>query len=97
MEKKYLSPINSQSVVQSVIDRITEGIIEGELKPGDQIPTEHELSSLLNVSRNTVREAIRILIAYGVLEVRRAEGTFVCDGFSTKMLNPAIYLSLIHI
>ena len=41
MEKKYLSPINSQSVVQSVIDRITEGIIEGELKPGDQIPTEH--------------------------------------------------------
>ena len=35
MEKKYLSPINSQSVVQSVIDRITEGIIEGELKPGD--------------------------------------------------------------
>lgn len=87
MEKKYLSPINSQSVVQSVIDRITEGIIEGELKPGDQIPTEHELSSLLNVSRNTVREAIRILIAYGVLEVRRAEGTFVCDGFSTKMLN----------
>lgn len=96
MEKKYLSPINSQSVVQSVIDRITEGIIEGELKPGDQIPTEHELSSLLNVSRNTVREAIRILIAYGVLEVRRAEGTFVCDGFSTKMLNPAIYTIILQ-
>ena len=79
MEKKYLAPINSKSMVQIVIDRITGAIIDGELKPGDQIPTEPELSSLFNVGRNTVREAIRILVAYGVLEIRRAEGTFICD------------------
>ena len=91
MEKKYLAPINSKSMVQIVIDRITGAIIDGELKPGDQIPTEPELSSLFNVGRNTVREAIRILVAYGVLEIRRAEGTFICDGFSPSMINPAIY------
>lgn len=91
MEKKYLAPINSKSMVQIVIDRITGAIIEGELKPGDQIPTEPELSALFNVGRNTVREAVRILVAYGVLQIRRAEGTFVCDKFSPSMINPAIY------
>ena len=38
-----------------------------------------------------MREALRILVAYGVLEIRRAEGTFICDGFSPSMINPAIY------
>lgn len=91
MEKKYLSPINAKSMAQIVIDRITGAILEGELKPGDQIPTETELCSMLNVGRNTVREAIRILVAYGVVEIRRAEGTFVCERFSNQMINPMIY------
>lgn len=91
MEKRYLSPINTKSMVQIVIDRITGAIIDGELKPGDRIPTEPELSTMFNVGRNTVREAIRILVAYGVLEIRRADGTFVCDGFAPQVINPAIY------
>ncbi|MSA00303.1 GntR family transcriptional regulator [Lactonifactor sp. BIOML-A3] len=91
MGKRYLSPINTKSMVQIVIDRISGAIIDGELRPGDKIPTEPELSAMFNVGRNTVREAIRILVAYGVLEIRRAEGTFVCDGFSPQIINPAIY------
>ena len=75
-------------MVQIVIDRISGAIIDGELRPGDKIPTEPELSAMFNVGRNTVREAIRILVAYGVLEIRRAEGTFVCDGFSPQIINP---------
>ena len=63
----------------------------GELKPGDKLPTEMELIAAFQVSRNTVREAIRTLIAYGVVEIRRPEGTFVCDGFSNKMINPLLY------
>lgn len=91
MEKKYLKPINTKSMVQIVIDRITGAIIEGELKPGDKIPTENELCELFNVSKSTVREAVRILVAYGVLEIRRADGTYICDSISPKVINPAIY------
>ena len=84
-EKQFMAPIKSESLVQEVINRITEAIISGDLAPGDQLPTELELMSI-GVSSNTVREAIRTLIAYGVVEIRRPEGTFVCDGFSNKMI-----------
>ena len=90
-KKRYLAPVSSKSVVQIIIDRLTGAIIEGELKPGDKIPTEPELAEELQVGRNSVREAIRILVAYGVLEIRRPEGTFVCNGFSTQIINPMIY------
>ena len=91
MEKSYLSQVTVKSAVQVVVDRLTQGIIDGQLKPGDKIPTETELSESFGVGRNTVREAIRTLIAYGVVEIRRPEGTFVCDGFSNKMINPLLY------
>ena len=76
-EKHLTTPIKSESLVQTVINRITDAIISGELKPGDKLPTEVELMATLQVSRNTVREAIRTLIAYGVVEIRRPEGTFL--------------------
>lgn len=86
-----MTPINQKSVVQKVIDKITDAIISGEFKPGDKLPTEAELVAALQVGRNTVREAIRMLSAYGVVEIRRPEGTFVCEGFSEQLINPLIY------
>lgn len=87
----FLSPIDNGSVVQRIIDKITDAIISGELKPGDRLPTEMEMSASFKVGRNSVREAVRTLAAYGVVEVRRPEGTFVCSGFSQKMINPMLY------
>ncbi len=91
-DKDKLSvPIDNQSVVQQVINRITEAMISGELRPGDKIPTENEFVETLGVSRNSIREAIKILVYLGVLEIRRAEGTFVRKGFSECMIDPMIY------
>ena len=45
--------------------------------PGDKLPNENELSRRLNVSRTTLREAIRMLISRQILEIRRGQGTFV--------------------
>lgn len=86
-----MTSIKNESLVQRIINKITDSIIAGGLKPGDKLPTEMELISVFGVSRNTVREAIRTLIAYGVVEIRRPEGTFICDGFSNKMINPLLY------
>ena len=55
---------------------------EEKYLPGEQLPSESLLSVELGVSRTTLREAIRSLVAQGVLEVRRGAGTFVSDQIS---------------
>jgi DNA-binding FadR family transcriptional regulator len=65
----------SQTAAQNIIDLI----IKGQYQQGDKIPNEMELSQKLEVSRTTVREAIKTLVSQHILEIRRGEGTFVCD------------------
>lgn len=93
MEKTptYLKSLKKESVVQSVINRLTDAMRNEELKPGDRIPPEPELAETLGVARSSVREAIKILTYLGVLESKRSEGTFVCDGYSESMIDPMIY------
>lgn len=66
----------SQDVADNIISMIT---IEKRYETGDKLPNELDLARELNVSRTTLREAVRILVAYGVLEVRRGTGTFVTE------------------
>lgn len=88
---EYLHSLKKESVLQSVINRLTDAIKRGELKPGDKMPSEVELAEALGVARSSVREAIKILSYLGVLESRRSEGTFVCSGFSESMIDPMVY------
>ncbi|MER8042634.1 GntR family transcriptional regulator [Streptomyces sp. NPDC094032] len=65
------------SLVDSVVEQLRTQLAEGEWAVGDRIPTEHELAELLGVGRNTVREAVRVLVHAGLLESRQGNGTFV--------------------
>ena len=70
--------MKSQNLSQQTAERLyNQIVVEGQLKPGDKLPNEVELSRQLGVSRTTLREAIRDLTVQGVLEVRRGKGTFV--------------------
>jgi len=66
-----------------VYRRIAESLradIEGDrLRPGDQLPTEVELTENWGASRSTVRDAIRLLTELGLVEARPGKGTFVVD------------------
>lgn len=64
----------SQSIADTLLSMIT---IEKRFAMGDKLPNENELSAELKISRTTLREAVRILVAYGVLEIQRGKGTFV--------------------
>ena len=92
-EKKNLQKkqLHKDSVVNQVVKQITDSIIAGDLKPGDKLPTEPELCENFGIGRNSVREAIKILEAYGVVYIKRAEGTFVNDSYNHKMLDPMLY------
>ena len=78
--------VGGQSIVNKIVDNITNAIINGELNPGDKIPTEAELSESMGVGRNSVREAIKVLEAYGVVHIKRAEGTFVSQEYLSRAL-----------
>ena len=70
--------MEKQSLTQQTAQRLYGRIVtEGGLAPGDKLPNELDLSRELGVSRTTLREAVRMLVAQGVLEVRRGKGTFV--------------------
>ena len=90
-QANYLKSLKTESVVQKVINCLTDGMISGELKPGDKLPTEPELAATFGVARTSVREATKILTYLGVLESRRSEGTFVASGFQESMIDPMVY------
>jgi len=76
-----LSSINENNL--SLSDRAANQIIlyirENRLSEGDRLPVETELMERLNVSRSTVREAIRTLSSRNIVTVRRGSGTFVSN------------------
>ena len=62
---------------QLVIDHIKDDILNGVLKPGDRLPGERELAEQLGISRNSVREGLRILENMGVTASRHGAGHYV--------------------
>lgn len=65
------------AVTDEAITTIKSMIVSGELKPGQRLPPEKELSERLGLSRNSLREAVKSLEIIRVLDVRRGDGTFV--------------------
>lgn len=69
--------MTQMAVTDKAISAIKTMIIEGELKPGDRLPPEKQLSERIGVSRNSLREAVKALSVIQVLSVRQGDGTYV--------------------
>lgn len=66
------------SLIEETAENLLEMItVEKKFQAGDKLPNENELSSLLNVSRGTLREAVRILATQDILQIERGKGTFI--------------------
>jgi DNA-binding FadR family transcriptional regulator len=77
---RQADPVPAQgSAVDSVVRQMRDLIASAGLKVGDNLPTERELCGQFNASRNTVREAMRILKAYGMVDVRPKVGAVIVD------------------
>ena len=64
-------------LAEQAAEQISQLIIDRQLAHGEKLPNEFELAEQLNVGRGTVREAVKLLVARNVLEIRRGRGTFV--------------------
>jgi len=71
-----------------IVNQVKHLISEGTLKPGDQLPPERELIKQFGVSRPTLREALKSLIAMGFLEVTQTKRTSVKSIISERMQDP---------
>ncbi len=77
-----LQRVKKIRISDTVVDQIVNLIGEGKLKVGDQLPGERELVDQLQVGRASVREALRILEAQGIVQVQPGRGTFVIGDVS---------------
>jgi GntR family transcriptional repressor for pyruvate dehydrogenase complex len=74
------------ALTDEAISRIRTLIQSGQLPPGARLPPEHQLATEMGISRSGIREAVKVLAAARVLEVRRGDGTYVTS------LEPALLL-----
>ena len=71
------APALKRSLVDIALEQIRQRIDNGTWPLGQRLPPEPELAEIIGISRNTVREAVRVLTFSGVLDVRQGDGTYV--------------------
>lgn len=71
--------VKANRISQNIVEQIRGAILSGELKIGDQLPSEKDFSKHFGVSKSSLREAYRVLEAYGLLEIRQgmSGGAFI--------------------
>lgn len=82
---------NTETAVEHVVSQVKEALIAGNLEPGARLPTEHELSAQLQVSRGSVREAMKVLQSLGIVRVVRGSGTFVSESPAESLFEPLVF------
>jgi len=79
--------VRKNKVYEDVAKQIERQILK-KLKPGDKLPSERELAEMLQVSRSSIRDAIRSLELMGLVEPRQGAGTIVRGLSAESLLNP---------
>lgn len=102
--------VTKKNLNEEIAAQITDSILKEKLSPGDKLPPERELAALMNVNRNTLREALRKLEILGLLTIRQGDGIYVknyreCGNLellkiilrSGGSLSPVILQGILHI
>lgn len=76
-----------ESAVDIVVNNIKQLLVERKLRPGDRLPNELEISEGMGVSRGSVREAMKILSAFGLVDVKVGNGTYVAEKPGSTILD----------
>ncbi len=87
-------PIKSYRLARQVANLISRTILRGEIAPGARLPAERELAASFKCSRPTVREALHVLEALGLVEVRHGGGTYVSKAPSA--LSPRVLQQMLE-
>ena len=81
-------PVKNMKVYEQVVDQIKEMVRIGQIKKGDKLPTERVMAEELQVSRTSIREAMRALEVVGLIESRQGAGNYIREEFDDVLLEP---------
>ena len=74
MLRAMFTPVRTRRTFEDAAEQVADKVRSGELRIGDKLPAERELALQMEISRPTLREAVRVLVDAGMLEVRRGPG-----------------------
>jgi len=80
-----------KSTVDTVIDSIRQLLLRKKLRPGQKIPSEAEIAEGLAVSRGSVREAMKILSAFGIVDIKVGDGTYIASEPKSAIIDPLLF------
>jgi DNA-binding FadR family transcriptional regulator len=84
-------PIKRGSTVELVIERVKNLLLTSKLLPGDKLPSENVMANNLSVGRGSIREAMKILAAFGIVEIRRGDGTYISSSVSKPLFDALLF------
>lgn len=80
------------TLTQLVVQNLKQFILDRNMQPGDKLPAERELSLILGVSRAILREALRSLESFGILEIKHGEGSYVATNFVNPLFEQLSFI-----
>lgn len=89
------SPNGKEDVTVKLISVFKQLISEGTLSPGDRLPAERELATSFGVSRNSLRQALKVLEIMGVISQRVGDGTYLNSSAEAILGEPMEFLILL--
>ena len=88
--------IEHTRVAQAVVEQFEQMILHGTLRDGEKLPGERELAEQMEVSRQTLREALKSLEELGLVEAKPGGGTYIADIVGSAVSKPLIGLFARH-
>ena len=96
--RRQFTPAKRVRAYESIVDQIEGAILRGDLRPGQRLPSERDLTTQFAVSRATVREALRVLESQGMIKSRQGDPTGGAEvqEFSPTALNRSL-TTMVHL
>lgn len=96
MEKNVGKYENSKKTYEAIIDSIKSDIMSGTIKPGQKLPPERELAKKFNVSRTSIREALRTLEILGVIKSVQGSGNYITGDIEKSLVESMSMMFLLQ-
>jgi GntR family transcriptional repressor for pyruvate dehydrogenase complex len=84
-----LGRLPAEGLTEQLVEVMKSWVLQGVIAPGERMPPERELATLLKVSRSSLRPALKTLEVMGVLEARQGSGTYLTESAETILSQPS--------
>jgi GntR family transcriptional regulator, transcriptional repressor for pyruvate dehydrogenase complex len=91
-----MTPIDRIGITELVVERIKDLLARGELKAGSRLPPERELADMLNISRPSLRTALKALSVMGIIHAKPGAGTYIAESLPEIFTEPMRFMTLIN-